>query len=287
MKQFKCDFLLPTNKKCKCQFNTIENVHPRELYCFKHRQCWPDIYNGCNRFKLETKNIQKNIPYTFSPVTIEEMKYSQQYGSNHDLGKPRGIWYSYSDEWIVYMFHMNMKMEDKDEFDAQIKPLHSWKKYNYISKYMENDTNGEYLYEGYYYEADYRIISTKQETQKHFHPYQSALLEPVIPITHKIRYYSIPGFLYQLKPKYCTWNETPNPHCVLFIQNLDDLLEFRIKYKLKDRINWQQVSIDYGGIYLGCFDEVKNEYMGSNYTYLMSFDLNSGCVWDPNALDCI
>lgn len=91
-------------------------------------------------------------------------------------------------------------------------------------------------------------------------------------------------YIYKLKPTFCNIYDRPDINKVLSIDTLYELHEFNRIYRYNSlKINWYLVSKYYGGIYVSC--RKGNSHEESMWFYLL--DIDSGCVWNPNALVCI
>jgi len=87
-------------------------------------------------------------------------------------------------------------------------------------------------------------------------------------------------YLYELKVRTATLNN-PNSSAVLVIDTRDDALEFLKRNGIEQvsrfsstQIKWADIARHYGGI------EIRDDALGVFY----GWDINSGCIWNKNAL---
>lgn len=114
-------------------------------------------------------------------------------------------------------------------------------------------------------------------------------------------------YMYIIKPIYTTITD-PDPEKVLQIKNLETFDKFTIKYGKQNKtgymnkilIDWQKVEQDYGGVEVIPFLKTRAEFRYPNgkklfnnfklnknsivLTWLTSWDIPSGCIWNANSV---
>lgn len=113
-------------------------------------------------------------------------------------------------------------------------------------------------------------------------------------------------YMYMIKLKYTTLDK-PNSNSVLKITNKNDVIEFTLKYGIIEKgyfdkmeyknINWQNVEKDFGGVdvtelflreahFIQEYNTYEYKIKLSDYdiTWLNTWDVPSGCVWNPKAI---
>jgi len=83
---------------------------------------------------------------------------------------------------------------------------------------------------------------------------------------------------------------------VLVLDTLEKIIDFQLEYKmfalerLLEVINWKRVALDYTGIEIRDFNDLKWQgyetpgFPMAGFTWFYGWDVSSGCVWDLSAV---
>lgn len=68
------------------------------------------------------------------------------------------------------------------------------------------------------------------------------------------------------------------------IYSTKDLLNFIKQYEIKaypfTYIDWDKLAQKYSGIEINNYHKIKNEFRNFMHIWVLSWDVNSGCIWD-------